>query len=939
MSALNRRSHRIGSRSTAFVLCATAVVIVSVLAVAPSAWSLTSGAIYTEAGGPGIGSSSTTLSTDPYALAIKSNVLYETDPVHNEVRKLSGAGFATITNVAGNGSQGYSGDGGLATSAQLSGQIDGLVVDDSGNVYIADTGNNVIRKVAASTGDITTIAGNGTAGYSGDGGAATSAELYSPASVSLGSSGYVFIADTGNNVIRKIVGGTINTVAGDGVAGFGGDGGEATSAELSGPTSTVTDGDHNLYIADNQNARIREVNVTTSDISTVGGNGDVSYSGDGGSATSAELNDPSGVVVDSSGNVIFSDANNNVVRKLNVSSGSISTIAGNGSAGYSGDGGAATSATLNNPQGLALDSSGDLFIADSGNNVIREVSISTGDITTVAGDDNPGYSGDGGAATSAELNQPVGVYVDADGNVDIADSNNNVIRQVSPAGVISTIVGGPGSGTDTTVSQVPVGAAEWSGSLYEADPQHSVIRKIDLSTGDETVLAGTGSPGYSGDGGPASGAELNQPTGLAIDSSGDVFIADASNNVIREVSASTGDISTVAGDVTAGYTGDGGPATSAELDSPQGVAVDASGDLFIADSDNYVVREVAAATGDISTVAGSGIPGYDGDGGPATDAELNSPDSVAVDSAGNLWIADSENDVVREVSAATGDISTVAGDGTQGYSGDGGPATSAELSDPEEIALDGSGDLYIADSGNYRVREVVASSGTIETVAGDGTEGFAGDGGSATSAELSAVQGVAVDTSGNLLLADWGNNRVRVVNSAGDISTLAGNGFPSYSGDGGVATAAELQLPTAVAEDASGNMFIADSSNSVIREVSASTGDISTVAGTGTAGYSGDGGSATSAELNQPFSVVTGAGGIYISDSGNNCVRFVNLSTGDISSFAGECGAGGFAGDGAAATGAELWLPLGLAYDPHGNLWIVDASNGRIRVVSSGGTL
>lgn len=335
-----------------------------------------------------------------------------------------------------------------------------------------------------------------------------------------------------------------------------------------------------------------------------------------------------------------------------------------------------------------------------------------------------------------------------------------------------------------------------------------------------SAYAGTGTAGFTGDGGPATSAELSKPVGVALDGSGNLYIADYGNNRIREVSASSGAIHTVAGDGTVGYTGNGGPATSAALDGPNGVAVDAAGDLFIADTGNQVVREVYAATGVIATVAGDGTAGYSGDGGPATAAELSYPDAVAVDSAGDLFICDEHNNVIREVVAATGDIKTVAGDGTAGYSGDGGLATAAELNTPTGVALDSSGDLYIADHGNNVVREVNASTGDIATVAGDGTAGFSGDQGSATSAGLSGPSGLFVDGSRNLFIVDEGNDRVREVRaSTGIIVTVAGDGSGGSSGDNGPAASASLFLPTGVTADGVGDLFIADASNNRIREV------------------------------------------------------------------------------------------------------------------------
>jgi sugar lactone lactonase YvrE len=359
--------------------------------------------------------------------------------------------------------------------------------------------------------------------------------------------------------------------------------------------------------------------------------------------------------------------------------------------------------------------------------------------------------------------------------------------------------------------------------LYIADSYNYRIRKV-TSGGTITTVAGNGSCCFSGDGGPATSAELAYPQGVAVDASGNLYIADTDNSRIRKVTSGT--ITTVAGTGVYGYSGDNGPATSAELYYPYGVAVDAAGNLYIADTDNTRVRKVSAAGVITTLVGGGGL----GDGGLGVFGSLNQPYGVARSNTGITYIADASHNRVRAV-AASGAISTVAGTGVAGFSGDGGPAGSAQLNNPRGLALDASGNLYIADTSNARIRKV-STSGTITTVAGNGGWGYSGDNGPATSAELYYPQGVAVDASGSLYIADTNNFRIRKVTSGGTITTVAGTGVYGYSGDNGPATSAELYYPQGVAVDAAGNLYIADSYNYRIRKVT-SGGTITTVAGKG----------------------------------------------------------------------------------------------------------
>jgi sugar lactone lactonase YvrE len=634
------------------------------------------------------------------------------------------------------------------TSASLGYAPRYLAADQAGNVFFVY--QNSVLRLDAATGVLTLVAGNGTTGFSGDNGPATTARLNGPAGIAVDSNGNLYIADTLNNRIRMVSGGVISTVAGAGVQGFSGDKGQATSALLSSPTGVAVDSNGNLYIADTLNRRVRQV-ASTGVINTVAGGGTSLL--ENASATKAQLANSFGIAVDSTGILYIADTDNNRIRK--VTGGVIATVAGSGTQGFSGDNGPATSAKLALPTGIALDSNGNLYIADSDNNRIREVS--NGVITTAAG--GRSSLGDNGPATSAQINSPTGVAIDSAGNLYIADFGDSRIRKVSNAVI--------------------------------------------------TTVAGNATPGFSGDNGPAASAQLSNPYGLAIDRAGTLYTADSSNNVIRKVS--NGVITTVAGNGTPGFSGDNGPAINAQLASPAGVAMDSAGNLYIADTLNNLIREVS--NGVITTVVGNGTPGFSGDSGPAISAQLNAPSGIAVDSVGNLYIADSANNRIREVSG--GVINTLAGVGTPGFSGDAGPAINAQLYAPSGIAVDSAGNLYIADTFNDAIREV--SNGVIATVAGNGSPGFGGDNGPATGAQLNNPYGLAVDSAGNLYIADTTGQRIRKVSSSGAISTVAGNGTPGFSGDTGPAINAQLDNPYGLAVDSAGKVYIADFDNNRVR--------------------------------------------------------------------------------------------------------------------------
>jgi len=666
---------------------------------------------------------------------------------------------------------------------------------------------------------------------------ALDANLYNPYGVTVDSTGNVYIASYYQNRVFKVnAAGTIVVVAGSGAQGSSGDGvaGGATAATLFHPYGVALDATGNIYIDDQYNCAIRKVDSTNTITTIAGTPGSCGYSGDGGKANLAQLYYPAGITIDGSGNLFIGDNNNCVVRRVILSTNVISTYAGSHTCGYSGDGGAATSAQLNAVAGVAADSTGNLFIADYGNCVIREVVRSTQKINTVAGNHTCGYSGDGASALSAEMNQVLGLTVNGT-TVTIADFYNQRIRQFTLGGNINTVAGNGsacsgtcGEGGPATSAQVynPVGVATTSaGTIYIANNQNYVVDKFTVG-GNLNLFAGNHN--YVNEtlitGAPANGVILYYPFQITDDASGNVYIADSQNHMVREDVKSSGLVNFFAGNGTYGYTGDGGLAINAELTNSFGVAKDSNGNVYVADTNNCLIRKVNTA-GTISTVVGTVISGvsprcgYTGDGGAATAAEIYFPYGVAVDKQNNLYVVDTGNQVIRKVTTS-GIISTIAGIGGQpGYSGDGSLATSALLNGPQAVAIDAAGNVFIADYGNCRIREITAVTGIITTVAGSGYCSFTGDG-PAVSEGIGYPQGLAVDANDNLFIADY-NQRIRWVSPSGWITTIAGNGQAGFQGDGGPATSAQMYEPIGVALDPSGNILFSDYNNLRVRGVTA----------------------------------------------------------------------------------------------------------------------
>ncbi len=774
-------------------------------------------------------------------------------------------------------------------------------MDSAGNVYIADTYNYRIRRVDAITGDISTVAGSCsgacTQSFSGDGGPATSAQLAQPFGVSVDGAGNFYIVDTFNQRIRKVdAAGTITTVAGNGSAGASGDGGPATSAEVDEPCAVAVDAAGDLYIADSHDDRIREVAATTSTITTVAGNGTNVVGG--GAATSLPLDFPLGVRTDALGNVYVVDETRIWIVDT---SGVITPFAGNGVAGYGGDGGPATSAEISVPSDVAIDSQGNIYIADGPNNRIRRVD-QHGTITTVVGTGTQGFSGDGGPAIDAELDSPYGLAFDSEGRLWFSDHGNNRIRRVDTAGTISTIAGTGSAGNGGDGGQaldaqldVPLGVAfDSAGNLYVVDQANECIRKIDTN-GVITTFAGDGSTTFGGDGGPATSASINTPGGVIVDSANNVYVSDEGSRRVRMID-STGIITTVLGTGMMASDGDGGPAVGAAIAEPVGLAIDASNGLYVADDESKRVRRVDA-DGTITTVAGP----IDPQGmGPLAQARLDDPRALVVAPSFTLFAGGSSG-TVQATRAATTSLDVVVGRYAQTTP----TGTLARFRDSDfgtvsGIAYDAAQNLiYITESAATNVepgnRVLVVTitdptDSTTWTIAplanAAGTAGYSD--GAAQGAELRAPTGLYFDqTTRQLYVADTGNHAIRAIDlsagiSAAAVRTIAGSPQTrGFFGDGGPASSALLYSPQAITECSNGDLFVADTGNERVRRIASGTNVITTVLGDGSQSSSGEGAPSSSFPVDEPQNLACDAVGNVFATS-TTAVRMLLADADDV---------------------------------------------------------
>jgi sugar lactone lactonase YvrE len=568
---------------------------------------------------------------------------------------------------------------------------------------------------------------------------------------------------------------------------------KATDVSISLVDGIAVSPDGDTYIARRAHNMISRVNVV--------GTGFSGYSGDGGPATNAAMNIPAGLAFDKQGNLYIADRANHRVRKVDTK-GIITTVAGNGTEGFSGDGGPATQASLDLPSGLAVDDKGNLYISDRSNNRVRMVN-SKGIIKTVAGNGKDGYHGDNMPALKATLDKPFGIAIDKDNNLYIADRGNNRIRKVDGSGLISTVAG--------------------DGGFY-----------------------------FIGDNGPAYRASIAGPTGVAVDDKGNIYIADRSNNRIRMVDK-LGMIRTVMGTGQRDYNGDSELARETNLHLPFGVVLDKNGDLLVIDRSHYRIRKLLMKGNKVATLAGNGVKQFGGDGGPAQGANLEFPHGIDVDSKDNVIFADKAHFRIRQITPQ-GIISTIAGSGIRGNIGDGGPALKASIH-PFRMRLNHKDEIFfISPSGFVSLVRKVNTKGIINEYITTGDADYqkavlASGSGVSTRSDITVISqfsDLALDKKGNVYLADRINHQVRKLDPNGKIKTIAGTGESNYFGDGGPATKAAFRDPAAITLDEAGNLYVADAANNMIRKID-TKGIISTIAGNGKHKDSGDGGPALKA--------------------------------------------------------------------------------------------
>jgi uncharacterized protein YjiK len=836
-----------------------------------------------------------------------------------------------ITTVAGST---YGNTDGQGTSA-LFGEIYSPVLDGNGNIYLLDQQNSTIRKIDSNN-NVTTIAG----GWGFVDGQGTNAKFKSPKGLARDSSGNLYVADTENHSIRKVdTSGNVTTIAGNGTSGD--TDAQGTNARFNNPNGVTVDGNGNIFVADLGNNKIRKID-SSGNVTTFVSN----------------INTPTSLVFDSSGNLYVTERDTHRVKKITSDGTTVTTIAGSGTSGYIDAQG--TSAKFYMPQGITIDSNGYLYVADFYNKKFRKIDNS-GNVTTIASDITFTYSATGIVVDNNGL-----VYVSGDRFILKKLEGTRILRGTPTTSGNYDVNLTVSDGTDTVEHNFQITVTDTTAPTFDIAPSVNTTTrtttKLNASIDESgtiyyiAVASGATAPtstevkagvNYGSVTKVANGSVATTGTGFDgnFTISGLEIATDYDIYVVAQDIATTPNLMATPTKVTLTTATNNAPTVTSTALTSVVQNANYSYTLGASDVDNdpltWTVKSGStlpswlstASVALISTVAGNGTNGFEGDGAAATSAKLDTPFDVARDSSGNIYIVDSNNNRIRKIDT-NGNITTVAGDGTGGFGGDNGAATSAQINTPRGIAIDSSGNIYIADTSNHRIRKV-ATNGTITTIAGTGTEGYSGDGGAAISAQFYYPYSLAFDSDGNLYVADMWNKCIRKIDTNGDISTVAGTGTYGYSGDGGVATSAQISQPFGIAIDSNDNLYIADTYNDRIRKVTAITGIITTIAGDGTNGFSGDGGNATDAQLNNPFGVaVDSSGKIYIADSMNSRIRKVDTN-GTISTLAG--GGSGVA-DGGNALSAILSNPTNVAVDNSGNIYIANSNANKIEKIVTSAT-
>jgi hypothetical protein len=636
----------------------------------------------------------------------------------------------------------------------------------------------------------------------------------------------------------------------------------------------------------------------------------------------ARFYDPMGVTSDGKGNLFVADQFNHTIRKIVVATGAVTTLAGSpGAVGYSD--GTGTSASFNAPSGVAYDGVGNLFVADSDNHMIRAIDVSTGTVGTIAGYAKISGSADG-TGMSAQFYYPRGVACDGMGNLFVADAFNHTIRKIVIAtGEVTTLAGaakasGSADGNGGTARSNYPGAmlCDGAGNLLVADTRNSTIRKIVISTGAVTTLVGSAGSAGSVDG-TGSSARLNNPVGMGSDGLGNLFFADSYNHLIRRLVIATATVTTLAGSAGALGSADGTGA-AARFYYPDGVAGDGAGNLYVGDSSNNEIRKVVITTGAVTTFAGAILHQGSTDG-IGSDARFLSPLRVASDGAGNLFVADEVNTTIRKIVIATGAVTTFLGSPTNSGSDDG-IGAAASFGYLMGIASDGAGNLFITDSSHCTIRKAVIATRAVTTFAGLAGSIGSTDG-TGTDARFHYPSDLVTDGAGNLFVADTINHTIRkIVLATGAVTTLAGSPGNAGAVDGTGANAL-FNSPYGLASDGTGNLFVADSKNHTLRKVVTATGVVTTVAGVaGSPGFADGPGS--NALLNFPYSVTSdGAGGLFVGDLDNHMVRKFGIASQAVTTVVGNPRNLGVV---LGPLPGGVNEPTGLAFVPTQGLFIVD---------------